>query len=72
LGIVLLLLGAMLGAALFIFVSETRILGLQCYHVGAFSLQAACIKPHFYRGAWVLAIVLVGMGLWLESRSRKG
>ncbi len=67
-GIVLVAIGAFLAVALFIFISDTSVFGIHCYHTGSLSLSTVCIKPPIYRGAWVLAAALIGSGLWMEFK----
>lgn len=70
-GIILMALGFILSSILFTFVSSTQLLGIQCYHFGEITLSTNCINPQVYRGAWVLAAAVVGLGGWIELRMRR-
>ncbi len=56
--------GIAMAVALFLFINETSLLGMSCYHVGEFSPQSLCLKPGFYRGVWLFALILIGFGAW--------
>jgi phage shock protein PspC (stress-responsive transcriptional regulator) len=69
-GLLMAVMGGLVAAGLFIFISDTNVFGIHCYHVDSFTLSTACIKPPIYRGAWVLALALMATGLWIEFKSQ--
>lgn len=45
------------------FVTPVTLFGITCYAVGEFSANALCLKPWIYWGAWLVAAVLLLIGL---------
>ncbi len=55
--------GGILAFCLLAFVNKFELLGNTCYYIGALSLQTFCVAPWVYFLIWVMAIVLLVMGL---------
>jgi hypothetical protein len=54
------------------FVTPVTFFGVTCYAVGEFSMNAYCLKPPVYWGAWVVAAVLLLLGLRAPTRQPDG
>jgi len=57
-------LGLILVIGALIMFTRGEISGASCYIVGDHEPDSYCFDPTFYKGLWVVAVALVGYGLW--------
>jgi hypothetical protein len=63
-----LIIGALIAAVLLIFVNRADLFGFTCYYVGRLTMRTSCIEPAVYKGAWVIAAVFIGSGLYARGK----
>lgn len=57
-------LGLILAIGALIMFSKGEISGAHCYIVGEHGPDSYCFEPAFYKSLWVVALALIGFGLW--------
>jgi hypothetical protein len=67
---IMLILGGVIAGFLFIFVNHSESLGGDCYYFGAPSAATSCINPAFFRVGWMLAVALLGGGIYGRWKHR--
>lgn len=59
----LLILGLAIGAATLVFIKNSSLLGIQCFHVGEFLPSTTCFHPAVYYGPLALAVLFIILGI---------
>lgn len=69
--VLMIAIGGLICAFIFIVISHTSGLGFDCYYVGALDTATQCINPAIYKGVLTLGIILLGFGIFSRFRNQK-